>query len=167
MKTLRDSLPSRTPLVSFILRYTGNHEDARYLAQETFVRVFDYRHGYEPRGKYSAWRFTIATNLCHNQTRWRQRHPTVTLYDPTEPDGANLEDTILALGDTPADTAECSDMAGAVRQHIQTSLTTSRARCCSSSIKTLATRKSLPRSAVPPRPSKLASTVRRPYCARN
>ncbi len=107
------------PVVAFILRYTGNHEDALDLAQETFVRVFEHRHGYEPRGKFSTWLFTIAMNLCRNQARWRERHPTVTLHDSGEHDGAGLEETMPAPGDTPSDSAERSDLAGAVRQHIQ------------------------------------------------
>lgn len=109
----------QTPLVSFILRYTGNHEDALDLAQETFVRVFEHRASYEPRSKFSTWLFAIATNLCRNQARWRERHPTVTLHGSGEDDEPGLEDTMPAPGDSPADSAERSDLASAVREHIQ------------------------------------------------
>ena len=107
------------PLVSFILRYTGNAEDALDLAQETFVRVFESRDRYEPRGRFSTWLFTIATNLCHNQARWHARHPTVTLHGSGEDDDAGLESTLPAPGDTPAAAAERRDLARAVREHIQ------------------------------------------------
>src|SRR5882757_180249 len=108
------------PLVSFILRYTGNREDALDLAQETFVRVFEHRSSYEPRSRFSTWLFTIATNLCRNQARWRERHPTVTLHDSGNDDNdPGLEDTTPAPGDTPADSAERQDLASAVREHIQ------------------------------------------------
>ena len=107
------------PLVSFILRYTGNAEDALDLAQETFVRVFESRDRYEPRGRFSTWLFTIATNLCHNQARWRARHPTVTLHGSGEDDDAGLESTLPAPGDTPAAAAERRDLARAVRAHVQ------------------------------------------------
>ena len=107
------------PLVSFILRYTGHAEDALDLAQETFVRVFENRGRYQPRGKFSTWLFTIATNLCHNQARWRARHPTVTLHGSGEDDEAGLESTLPAPGDTPADAAERRDLARAVRAHVQ------------------------------------------------
>jgi RNA polymerase sigma-70 factor (ECF subfamily) len=107
------------PLVSFILRYAGNEQDSLDLAQETFVRVFENRARYEPRGKFSTWLFTIATNLCHNQARWRERHPTVTLHTTAGDDDCGLESTLPATGDTPVDCAEREDLASAVREAIQ------------------------------------------------
>ncbi|MEA3208837.1 MAG: hypothetical protein QOE70_1894 [Chthoniobacter sp.] len=109
----------RQPLVGFILRYTGNEPDALDLAQETFVRVFEHRGSYEPRGKFSTWLFTIATNLSRNQARWRERHPTVTLHSSGDSDDPRLEDTLPAPGDNPAASAERRDLANAVREHIQ------------------------------------------------
>jgi RNA polymerase sigma-70 factor, ECF subfamily len=109
----------QNPLVSFILRYTGNEQDALDLAQETFVRVFEHRGSYEPHSKFSTWLFTIATNLCRNQARWRERHPTVTLYGSGEDDDPGLEGSVLAPDDSPADSAERHDLASAVREHIQ------------------------------------------------
>lgn len=108
------------PLVSFILRYAGNEQDALDLAQETFVRVFESRARYEPRSRFSTWLFTIATNLCRNQARWRERHPTVTLHATGEDEDSGLESTLPATGDTPADSAEREDLASAVREAIQT-----------------------------------------------
>ena len=108
------------PLVSFILRYAGNEQDALDLAQETFVRVFESRARYEPRSKFSTWLFTIATNLCRNQARWRERHPTVTLHATGDDEDSGLESTLPATGDTPSDSAEREDLASAVREAIQT-----------------------------------------------
>jgi RNA polymerase sigma-70 factor, ECF subfamily len=61
------------PLVGFIHRYIGHETDALDLAQETFARVYETRHRYAVRGKFSTWLFTIAANLCRNYLRWRQR----------------------------------------------------------------------------------------------
>ena len=107
------------PLVAFILRYTGNEQDALDLAQETFVRIFESRDRYTPRGKFSTWLYTIATNLCRNQARWRERHPTVTFHNPKIDDELGLENTLASPGDSPADSAERDDTASAVRAHIQ------------------------------------------------
>lgn len=109
----------QNPLVNFILRYVGNGQDALDLAQETFVRVFEHRASYEPRSKFSTWLLTIAANLCRNQARWRERHPTVSLHGSGENGDPGLEETTPAIGDTPADSAERHDLASAVRQHIQ------------------------------------------------
>jgi RNA polymerase sigma-70 factor, ECF subfamily len=61
------------PLVAFIYRYIGHETEALDLAQETFVRVYEARHRYTVRGKFSTWLFAIAANLCRNYLRWRQR----------------------------------------------------------------------------------------------
>ena len=61
------------PLVAFIYRYIGHQTEALDLAQETFVRIFETRHRYIVRGKFSTWLFAIAANLCRNYLRWRQK----------------------------------------------------------------------------------------------
>ena len=110
----------QTPLVGFILRYTGNQEDALEIAQETFVRVYESRHRYQPTGaKFSTWLFAIAANLCRNLARWRERHPIVPL-DADDDDGKpSIGSLIPAPGESPADTAERNDLASAVREHVQ------------------------------------------------
>lgn len=107
------------PLVAFILRYTGNAEDAHDLAQETFVRIYESRQRYEPTAKFSTWMFTIASNLCRNLSRWRERHPTVSLSAASSDDDVGLGAALSAVGETPADSAERDDLACAVREHIQ------------------------------------------------
>jgi RNA polymerase sigma-70 factor (ECF subfamily) len=109
----------QTPLVAFLLRYVGNQEDALDLAQETFVRVYESRQRYQPTAKFSAWLFAIATNLARNLARWRQRHPAVPLDAADDDDKPGLGSVIPAPGDSPADTAERSDLANAVREHVQ------------------------------------------------
>lgn len=108
------------PLVAFITRYVGNVDDALDLAQESFVRVFESRARYQPSAKFSTWLFTIASNLCRNQARWRARHPTISLQ--TSADGSEdhmLERTLPAHDASPSDNAERDDLANAVREHVQ------------------------------------------------
>jgi RNA polymerase sigma-70 factor (ECF subfamily) len=108
----------QNPLVSFILRYTGNQEDALDLAQETFVRLYESRHRYQPSAKFSTWLFTIATNLSRNLARWRARHPIVPLDAAEGDDKPSLGSLSPASGDSPSDTAERNDLAAAVREHV-------------------------------------------------
>ncbi len=107
------------PLAAFIQRYTGNAEDALDLAQETFVRVYESRHRYKPRAKFSTWMFTIASNLCRNHARWRTRHPTVALESSAADDTPSIGSTLPAPGHSPAESAEREDVAAAVRAAIQ------------------------------------------------
>src|SRR6266404_9085961 len=76
------------PLHSFILRYVGNHADSIELAEETFVRVYHHRSRFNFKSKFSTWLLSIATNLCRHHTRWRRRHPTITLDETASADEA-------------------------------------------------------------------------------
>lgn len=76
-------------IVSFLYRMTGRHDTAVDLAQETFVKVYQARDRYRPRGgAFSTWLFAIASNLAKNQARWRSRHPEVSLDTPAD-DGSS------------------------------------------------------------------------------
>lgn len=67
-------------IISFLYRMTGRHDVAVDLAQETFVKLYQARDRYRPRGgEFSTWLFTIASNLAKNHARWRSRHPEVSL----------------------------------------------------------------------------------------
>lgn len=72
------------PLLAFAWRYMHNTADARDLVAETFVRLYQQRQRLRPDTKLSAWLFTTLTNLCHNQHRWRRRHPTVSFQAETD-----------------------------------------------------------------------------------
>ena len=71
-------------LLRFIFRYVQCEAEARDLVQETFVRVYLKRDRFKLDASFSTWAFTIAANLCRNRRRWRGRHPTVSLDEPSE-----------------------------------------------------------------------------------
>jgi len=55
----------------------GSQEAAEDLAQETFMRVYRARRGYEPQAKFSTWLFRIANNLASNARRSSKRRKEV------------------------------------------------------------------------------------------
>jgi len=71
-------------LYGFAWRYMQNAADARDLVAETFVRLYQQRARLRPDTRLSAWLFTALTNLCHNQHRWRRRHPSVSFHAPDD-----------------------------------------------------------------------------------
>lgn len=76
-------------IISFLYRMTGRHDAAVDLAQETFVKLYQARDRYRPRGgEFSTWLFTIASNLAKNHARWRSRHPEISL-DASAEDGTS------------------------------------------------------------------------------
>ncbi|GBD06951.1 ECF RNA polymerase sigma factor SigE [bacterium HR21] len=63
----------KSPIVNFLYRFVGNYDDALDLAQETFLRLYKYKHTYEPTQRFSTWLYTIATNVARTFYRQRRR----------------------------------------------------------------------------------------------
>jgi len=78
----------RKPILAYLYRMTGDYEAAADLSQEVFVRLFQNRRHYKPRGSFSAYVFTIASNLARNHFRWKKRHPEAELKDSHAERGA-------------------------------------------------------------------------------
>jgi RNA polymerase sigma-70 factor, ECF subfamily len=107
------------PLISFILRYTGNEVDSIELAQETFVRLYHNRSRFNFKSKFSTWLFTIAANLARNRARWHKIHQTVALEGARESEEISDEDLSIPIEQTPSALVERAEIAHLVRQAIQ------------------------------------------------
>lgn len=70
------------PLFAFAWRYLHNRADAEDVVIQTFVRLHEQRHRLRDDTNLSAWLFTTLSNLCHNQHRWRRRHPETSIDAP-------------------------------------------------------------------------------------
>jgi RNA polymerase sigma-70 factor (ECF subfamily) len=108
-----------TAVFHFLCRMLGNEDDARDLAQETFVRVFRARDRYRPDQKFSTWLFTIAANLARNRLRWRSRHPNVSLNSESEATDSTLGDALPSNNPAPDEIAVAAERAKAVRAAVQ------------------------------------------------
>src|SRR3954470_19728265 len=76
----------RAPLFTFLLRMLGDRERAEDLAQETFLRIVKGAAAWTQRARFQTWLFTIARNLCVDQSR-RDRFRKTDSLDETGPDG--------------------------------------------------------------------------------
>src|SRR6202047_2516163 len=59
----------RAPRLTLLLRMLGDRERAEDLAQETFLRIVKGAQAWEQRARFQTWLFTIARNLCVDQSR--------------------------------------------------------------------------------------------------
>ena len=59
----------RRGLFNFLLRSVNNHSRAEELLQEVFVRVIRAKSRYEQTARFSTWLYTIARNLCVDESR--------------------------------------------------------------------------------------------------
>ena len=80
-------------LFNYIVRYISDVHTAQDLFQETFYRIFKHRKSFNPDLKFSSWAYRIATNLCIDEFRKKERELEVSLEDdkphqePTFPTG--------------------------------------------------------------------------------
>lgn len=74
----------REPIYGLALHLTGDAEEARDLAQQSFVKAFCALRRFRPGAKFSSWMYTIAANLCRSWLR-KQKHRPVSI-EGTFPD---------------------------------------------------------------------------------
>jgi len=77
-------------LPRYLWSLTGNREAAEDLFQETWIRVLEKGHQYDPRWRFEAWLFSIARNLAIDLLRRRQPESLEALMHPGD-EGAAQE----------------------------------------------------------------------------
>ena len=94
----------RKPVFNFILRFVGDRETAEDLLQETFMRVIKGAENYKRQAKFTTWLYTIARNLCVDQTRRRKhrRHASLDAPMGSDDDSGTLLD-VIAGNEMPSD----------------------------------------------------------------
>src|SRR5258708_11600110 len=84
----------RAPLFTFLVRMLGEREKAEDLAQETFLRIVKGAQAWERRARFQTWLFTIARNLCVDQSR-RDRFRRADSLDAQGPPGSEGEPAMI------------------------------------------------------------------------
>ena len=86
----------RRPVFNFILRFIGDKETAEDLLQESFMRVIRGADAYKRQAKFTTWLYTIARNLCVDQTRRRKHRKHASLDAPmgSDEDSGTLLDVV-------------------------------------------------------------------------
>ena len=87
------------PIYALAYRVIGREEDARDVAQETFLRAFRALKGFKGQAKFSSWLYRITLNLCRDWIRRERRTPVA-----QAPEGVDIIE--LAGEETPSETIE-------------------------------------------------------------
>ena len=88
------------PIYALAYRVIGREEDARDVAQETFLRAFRALGGFKGQAKFSSWLYRITLNLCRDWIRKEKRTP---VSQP--PEGIDIVE-LAGEGATPAESVE-------------------------------------------------------------
>ncbi len=106
-------------IVNFIYRIVNNAAEAEELGQEVFLRIFQARKTYEPRARFAAWIYRIATNVGLKALERSRRAPTWSPHDAGE-DAARIHENLFKDGrPDPERVLAGSEMAGAVARAIR------------------------------------------------
>lgn len=81
------------PIYALAYRVIGRDEDARDVAQETFLRAFRALPGFKGQAKFSSWLYRIALNLCRDWIRRKKRTPVVDM-----PEGVDVSELAAEQG---------------------------------------------------------------------
>jgi RNA polymerase sigma-70 factor (ECF subfamily) len=82
----------QTPILNLIYRFLGDRAQAKDLAQEVFLRVWQAAKTYEAKAKFTTWIYQIATNLCFNELKAARRRRWFPFHRSEESDKNAVED---------------------------------------------------------------------------
>ena len=71
----------RDRVFGLCFRMLGQREDAEDATQETFIRVMNNLHRWDPERKFEPWLFTIAGNRCRTRLQKRNRRKEIQLSE--------------------------------------------------------------------------------------
>ena len=105
----------RKPVYNFILRFVGDKETAEDLLQEAFMRVIKGAEAYKRQAKFTTWLYTIARNLCVDQSRRAKHRKAQSLDAPM----SNLADSGTLLDVIPGKEMASDRQTGNKQLHIR------------------------------------------------
>lgn len=83
----------QTSVLNLIYRFIGDRTQAKDLAQEVFIRVWQSAKGYEPKAKFTTWIYKITTNLCLNEIKSARRRRWFPFHRSDEDNERSVEET--------------------------------------------------------------------------
>ena len=90
----------QSKVFSTVYNYTHDHEEARDLTQEIFIKLYNNLQSYKNKASFSTWLYRIAVNRCIDWTRKKRLQTISTIYDNSD-DGIDIYDTIADSGGGP------------------------------------------------------------------
>jgi len=92
----------QTSVLNLIYRFMGDRAQAKDLAQEVFIRVWQAAKTYKPEAKFTTWIYRITANLCFNELKSSRRKKWFSFHQ-SEDSGNTIEETLSDNAPSPED----------------------------------------------------------------
>ena len=83
----------QTSVLNLIFRFIGDRTQAKDLAQEAFIRVWQAAKTYKPEAKFTTWLYRITANLCFNELKSARRRRWFQFRHSNEDNEGSIEET--------------------------------------------------------------------------
>jgi RNA polymerase sigma-70 factor (ECF subfamily) len=80
-------------VLNLIYRFIGDRTQAKDLAQEVFIRVWQAAKTYKPDAKFATWLYRVTTNLCFNELKSARRRRWFQFHRSNEDNKGSIEET--------------------------------------------------------------------------
>jgi RNA polymerase sigma-70 factor (ECF subfamily) len=87
-------LRNQTSVLNLIYRFIGDRTQAKDLAQEVFIRVWQAAKTYRPEAKFTTWLYRITANLCFNELKSSRRKKWFSFHQSDDHSGSTIEETL-------------------------------------------------------------------------
>ena len=84
----------QAPVLNLVYRFIGDRTQAKDLAQEVFLKVWQSAQTYEPKAKFTTWIYRITVNLCFNELKSARRRKWFSFSRFDEDSGNTFEETL-------------------------------------------------------------------------
>ena len=84
----------QTSILNLIYRFIGDRTQAKDLAQEVFIRVWQAAKTYKAKAKFTTWIYRITANLCFNELKSSRRKNWFLFHQSVELSGHTIEETL-------------------------------------------------------------------------
>jgi RNA polymerase sigma-70 factor (ECF subfamily) len=85
----------QTSVLNLVYRFIGDRTQAKDLAQEVFIRVWQAAGSYQPKAKFTTWVYRITANLCFNELKSARRKKWFS-FNRSDEDGVHTFEETLA-----------------------------------------------------------------------
>lgn len=90
----------QSKVFSTVFQYTHDHEEARDLTQEIFIKLYNNLGSYKNKASFSTWLYRITVNRCIDWARKKKLSTVSTIYDSSEEE-IDIYDTLADMGEGP------------------------------------------------------------------